>query len=60
MGGLGFLHYNMTIDEQVAHAKAVKNHQSGALINPVILSPRSTVKQLKDAMVSTSMLSDPV
>lgn len=27
MGGLGFLHYNMTVEEQVAQAKAVKSQQ---------------------------------
>lgn len=36
VGGAGFLHYNMTQDEQVANVKAVKAHRLGYVTRPEV------------------------
>ena len=37
VGGMGFLHYNMTMEEQVAHVKAVKAHRLGYVTRPEVM-----------------------
>ncbi len=44
-GGLGFIHKNMSIEEQAAQVDLVKRSESGMILNPVTLSPTSTVKE---------------
>jgi len=46
VGGMGFLHYNMTVDEQVAQIKRVKAHRPGYVLQPSVMSPTSTVAEL--------------
>ena len=43
MGGMGFLHYNMTTEGQVAQAKRVKQHVPGFVTSPAALAPQSTI-----------------
>jgi hypothetical protein len=43
MGGLGFLHYNMKVEEQVAQAQRVKQHVPGFVTRPATLAPHSTI-----------------
>ncbi|MCE9499416.1 MAG: IMP dehydrogenase [Leptospira sp.] len=47
-GGMGFIHYNNTIDEQVAHVRKVKRYENGFITEPMTLSPRNTLKDLDD------------
>ena len=46
-GGIGSIHKNMPIQEQVDEVKKVKKFESGIVINPVTISPD---KELKDAL----------
>lgn len=48
VGGMGFLHYNMSLEEQINHAKKVKSHNAGYVSNPAILSPNSTISDLDE------------
>ncbi|ORZ33458.1 inosine-5'-monophosphate dehydrogenase 1 [Catenaria anguillulae PL171] len=42
-GGLGVIHYNCTVDEQVAMVKKVKMYENGFISDPVTLAPTNTV-----------------
>jgi IMP dehydrogenase len=47
-GGLGIIHRNMTIDQQVEEVDKVKRSESGMIVDPITLSPEAT---LRDAEV---------
>ena len=42
-GGLGIIHYNMTVEEQVSEVRKVKKYRNGFITDPLCLSPASTV-----------------
>ena len=41
-GGLGFIHKNMSIEEQAAEVDMVKRYESGMIANPITLKKDST------------------
>ena len=51
LGGLGFLHYNMTLGEQLAQAQRVKRHVPGFVLSPAVLSPHATVADYDELRV---------
>ncbi|MEO7732990.1 MAG: IMP dehydrogenase [Kofleriaceae bacterium] len=46
-GGIGFIHKNLPIEDQVREVNRVKKAQSGIVVDPVTISPSST---LEDAL----------
>jgi inosine-5'-monophosphate dehydrogenase len=42
-GGLGFIHKNMSIENQAAEVDKVKRHENGMILNPVIVSKEDTL-----------------
>ncbi len=46
MGGIGFIHYNNSTEEQVALVRKVKRFENGFIKDPVILSPNHTIADL--------------
>ncbi|SKB83735.1 IMP dehydrogenase [Soonwooa buanensis] len=50
VGGLGFIHKNMTIAEQAAQVNRVKRSENGMISDPVTLSKDHTLGQAKDLM----------
>jgi len=42
-GGMGILHKNMSIEEQVEQVRKVKRSESGLIIDPVTLDPDATI-----------------
>ncbi|SDZ93951.1 IMP dehydrogenase [Alkalimonas amylolytica] len=46
-GGLGFIHKNMTIEEQASHVRRVKKYESGVVSDPVTVSPDMTVREVQ-------------
>ena len=39
LGGIGVLHRNLDVDEQVAAVRAVKRFESGMVVNPITIGP---------------------
>ncbi|RUO18257.1 IMP dehydrogenase [Aliidiomarina haloalkalitolerans] len=46
-GGIGFVHKNMSISEQAAHVRKVKKFESGIVADPVTVTSKTTIKQVK-------------
>lgn len=59
-GGIGILHKNMTIDEQVAEVDRVKRSESGMIVNPITLSSTNTLREALDIMAKYSISGIPV
>ncbi|QDH78480.1 IMP dehydrogenase [Echinicola soli] len=49
-GGLGFIHKNMTIDQQAAQVRKVKRSQSGMILDPITLLVDAKVKDAETIM----------
>ena len=48
LGGIGFVHYNMPLEQQVEAVKRVKQQAAGFEANPIVLSPKQELKEIKD------------
>jgi IMP dehydrogenase len=49
-GGLGFIHKNMSIQDQAAQVRKVKRSQSGLILDPVTLMVTATVRDAEKIM----------
>ncbi|MBP5445570.1 MAG: IMP dehydrogenase [Acholeplasmatales bacterium] len=49
-GGIGFIHKNMSIEEQATEVDIVKRSESGMIYRPVILNVNSTLKQVEEIL----------
>jgi len=60
-GGIGVIHYNFpTIDEQIKEATKVKRFEAGFVLNPVVLSPKNTIKDIYDINEKYGFFSIPI
>ena len=46
-GGIGVIHRNMTIEEQTAKVNSVKRFESGLVLDPVMISPDTTIGEMR-------------
>lgn len=49
-GGIGVIHKNMSIEQQVQEVDKVKRSENGVIVNPFFLSPEHTVTEANELM----------
>ncbi|MEW6290227.1 MAG: IMP dehydrogenase [Thermodesulfobacteriota bacterium] len=59
-GGIGIIHKNMSIDEQVLQVKKVKKSESGMIVDPVTVVEDQTVGEVKEIMQNYRISGVPV
>jgi len=45
-GGIGFIHKNMTIEQQAEEVRKVKKYESGIVVDPITVTPDMTIEQV--------------
>lgn len=60
VGGLGFIHKNMTVEEQAAQVNRVKRSENGMISDPVTLSKDHTLAEAKETMAKYKISGLPV
>ncbi|MDZ7589080.1 MAG: IMP dehydrogenase, partial [Parasphingorhabdus sp.] len=60
MGGIGVLHRNLSIEDQVAAVRAVKRFESGMVVNPITITPNATLAEAKEVMAANRISGIPV
>ena len=46
LGGMGFIHYNNTLEEQVAYVSKVKRHVAGMVVTPVVMKATDPISKI--------------
>ena len=59
-GGMGVLHRNMTIEEQANQVRIVKKYESGMVVNPLTLTPTSSLRDALDVMTHNKISGIPI
>lgn len=60
LGGMGVLHRNLTVEEQVAAVRAVKRFESGMVVNPITITPQATLSDAQALMAANRISGIPV
>jgi len=60
LGGIGVLHRNLTIEEQVAAVRAVKRFESGMVVNPITIGPDASLGEARALMEANRISGIPV
>ena len=59
-GGLGFIHKNMSIEQQAEKVRRVKKFESGIVASPVTVHPEMTIAEIKELTYSCGFAGFPV
>ena len=59
-GGLGVVHRNMTVEEQADMVREVKRYESGMVINPVTITPQTTLGEIRAIVAKRKISGFPV
>ena len=60
MGGIGVLHRNLSIEEQCAAVRQVKRFESGMVVDPITITPNSTLADARALMLANAISGIPV
>ncbi|APG62816.1 IMP dehydrogenase [Sphingorhabdus lutea] len=60
LGGIGVLHRNLSIEEQCAAVRQVKRFESGMVVNPITISPKSNLAEASQLMADHQISGIPV
>ena len=60
LGGIGVLHRNLTIEQQVAAVRQVKRFESGMVVNPITIAPTATLAEAQALMTGNRISGVPV
>ena len=60
LGGIGVLHRNLSVEEQVAAVRAVKRYESGMVVNPITVAPNATLAEAQALMAHHRISGIPV
>ena len=60
LGGIGVLHRNLTIEQQVAAVRQVKRFESGMVVNPITIDPQATLAEAQALMARHRISGIPV
>ncbi|ONF95484.1 IMP dehydrogenase [Sphingomonas jeddahensis] len=60
LGGMGVLHRNLTVEEQVAAVRQVKRFESGMVVNPITITPQATLADAQALMAQNRISGIPV
>ncbi|MHB8286883.1 MAG: IMP dehydrogenase, partial [Caulobacteraceae bacterium] len=47
-GGMGVIHRNLSVTEQADQVREVKRYESGMVINPITISPQTTLREVQE------------
>jgi IMP dehydrogenase len=59
-GGMGILHRNLSPAEQADHVREVKRFESGMVINPLVIYPDTTLKEIREIKAQRRISGFPV
>ncbi|HEY1225616.1 MAG TPA: IMP dehydrogenase [Brevundimonas sp.] len=59
-GGLGVLHRNLTVEEQAEQVRQVTRYESGMVVNPVTVSPDTTLGEVRSIVARKKITGFPV
>lgn len=59
-GGLGFIHRNLSIEEQAIEVDRVKKSESGMIVDPITISPDAPISSVLDIMAKYRISGIPV
>ena len=60
LGGIGIVHYNNTIEEQVRHVERAKRFENGFITEPVVLGPDHRVRDVDEIKAKYGFSSIPI
>ena len=60
MGGIGVLHRNLTLEQQIAAVRQVKRFESGMVVNPITIAPDATLAEAETIMAQNKISGIPV
>ena len=59
-GGMGFIHRNLSIEEQAIEVDRVKKSESGMIVDPIIISPDTSIFKVLEIMAKYRISGIPV